>query len=43
MYNIIEQIIKIKASFVKWKSLSRVQLFAIPQTTQSMEFSRLEY
>ena len=27
----------------KWKSLSRVQLFAIPRTVQSMEFSRLEY
>ena len=28
---------------VKWKSLSRVQLFAIPWTIQSMEFSRPEY
>ena len=27
----------------KWKSLSRVQLFATPWTTQSMEFSRPEY
>ena len=27
----------------KWKSLSHVQLFAIPWTTQSMEFSRPEY
>ena len=28
---------------VKWKSLSRVQLFAIPWTIQSVEFSRPEY
>ena len=28
---------------VKWKSLSRVWLFATPWTTQSMEFSRPEY
>ena len=27
---------------MKWKSLSRVQLFATPWTTQSMEFSRPE-
>ena len=27
----------------KWKSLSRVQLFATPWTIQSMEFSRPEY
>ena len=27
----------------KWKLLSRVQLFVIPWTTQSMEFSRPEY
>ena len=27
----------------KWKSLSRVWLFATPWTIQSMEFSRLEY
>ena len=27
----------------KWKSLSHVQLFAIPCTIQSMEFSRSEY
>ena len=27
----------------KWKSLSRVQLFATPWTKQSMEFSRPEY
>ena len=27
----------------KWKSLSGVQLFATPWTTQSMEFSRPEY
>ena len=27
----------------KWKSLSRVRLFATPQTIQSMEFSRPEY
>ena len=27
----------------KWKSLSRVPLFATPRTIQSMEFSRLEY
>ena len=27
----------------KWKSLSRVQLFATPRTIQSMEFSRPEY
>ena len=27
----------------KWKSLSRVQLFATPWTVQSMEFSRPEY
>ena len=26
-----------------WKSLIRVQLFATPWTTQSMEFSRPEY
>ena len=30
-------------SEVKWKSLSHVQLFATPQTKQSMEFSRPEY
>ena len=28
---------------VKWKSLSRVWLFAIPRTMQSMKFSRPEY
>ena len=28
---------------VKWKSLSRVQLFATPCSIQSMEFSREEY
>ena len=28
---------------VRWKSLSRVRLFATPGTTQSMEFSRPEY
>ena len=27
----------------KWKSLSRVRLFATPGTKQSMEFSRPEY
>ena len=27
----------------KWKSLSRIQLFATPWTIQSMEFSRQEY
>ena len=27
----------------KWKSLSRVQLFAILQTIEFMEFSRPEY
>ena len=26
-----------------WKSLSHVQLFATPRTTQSMEFSSPEY
>ena len=30
-------------SEVKWKSLSRVRLFATPWTIQSMEFSRPEY
>ena len=30
-------------SFISWKSLSRVRLFATPWTTQSMEFSRPEY
>ena len=30
-------------SEVKWKALSRVQLFATPWTIQSMEFSRPEY
>ena len=30
-------------SKVKWKSLSRVQLFVTPYTIQSMEFSRSEY
>ena len=28
---------------LKWKLLSRVLLFATPQTIQFMEFSRLEY
>ena len=28
---------------LKWKSLSHVQLFAIPWTIQSMELSRPEY
>ena len=32
-----------KWSEVKWKSLSRVRLFATPWTIQSMEFSRPEY
>ena len=31
------------ASSRQWKSLSHVQLFATPQTIQSMEFSRPEY
>ena len=30
-------------SEVKWKSLSHVQLFAVPWTIESMEFSRPEY
>ena len=28
---------------VKWKSPTRVQLFATPWTIQAMEFSRSEY
>ena len=32
-----------KESEVKWKLLSRVQLFVTPWTIQSMEFSRPEY
>ena len=28
---------------MKWKPLSRVQLFVTPRTIQSMEFSRPEY
>ena len=33
----------IVSSFWKWKSLSRVWLFATPRTIQSLEFSRPEY
>ena len=33
----------IVSSFWKWKLLSRVWLFATPQTIQSLEFSRPEY
>ena len=35
--------LRFQVSWMKWKSLSRVQLFAIPWPTQSMEFSRPEY
>ena len=36
-------IIRLPKSVIKWKSLSRVQLFVTPWTTQFMEFSRPEY
>ena len=34
---------KVNQSYAKWKSLSRVRLFATPWTTQSTEFSRPEF
>ena len=39
----LSQVFLILLCEVKWKSLSRVQLFVTPWTARSMEFSRPEY
>ena len=42
-FNLVDPVVEVPWSEVKWKSLSHVRLFAIPWTVQSMELARPEY